>query len=246
MTDLNGAWMRASHLLRRRALRATGVAVCTAAGGLAACHSDSTSAPKTATTVTVLSGNSQTGTVGSPLSSPVVLQINDQNGKGLVGTPVTLTPGTNAGSVSSSPLTTDANGQVTFTWTLGTVAGTDTIAAQVGSLPVLDVLATAIPDVPASIVVVSGDNQSAPAGTALASPFTVKVLDKYGNAIPNVTVSFTDDANGTFGSATVATDSNGMASDTITLGSTAGTDDITVSVQSSAGPVTVTLHETGS
>ena len=113
-------------------------------------------------------------------------------------------------------------------WTLGTVAGTDTLAAQVGSLPVLDVLATATPDVPASIVVVTGDDQSGAAGAELPSPMTVKVVDRYGNAVPNVTVTFADDANGTLGATTVTTDAAGMASDTITLGAT-GTDDVTAS-----------------
>jgi hypothetical protein len=221
-------------------------AVCAATLGLTACHDDSTTAPRTASTVTVLSGGAQTGTVGAALSAPVVLQVKDQSGNALSGVSVTLTPAGGAGSVSASTLTTDANGQVSVTWTLGTVAGTDTLAVQAGSLPVLDVLATATPDAPASIVVVTGDAQTAPAGSALPGPMTVKVTDQYGNPVPNVTVTFTDDANGTLAATTVTTDANGMASDTITLGSAAGTDDITASVQTASGPVTVTLHETGS
>jgi Bacterial Ig-like domain (group 1) len=246
MTDLNGSLMLESRAQRRRAgLRST-LAVCAAVLGLAACHDDSTTAPATATAVTVLSGGSQSGTVGAALPAPIVVQVKDQNGSAMAGVAVTLTVGTASGSVSATQLTTDANGQVTVSWTLGTVAGTDTLAAQVGSLPVLDVLATATPDVPATLVVVTGDNQNGAVGTALPTALTVKVVDQYGNAVPNATVTFADDANGTLAATTVTTDTNGMAADTITLGPNAGVDDVTASIQTASGPVIVTLHETAS
>ena len=246
MFDLNGSLPRDRRVARRLAGFPALTLLCATVLGLGACHDDSTTTPKTATTVTVLSGGSQSGTVAAALAAPVVLQVKDQNGSAMAGVSVVLTVGTASGSVSATQLTTDVNGQVTVTWTLGTVAGTDTLAAQVGSLPVLDVLATATPGAPASVVVVSGDNQSAAAGTPLASALTVKVVDQYGNAVPNVTVTFSDDANATFASATVTTDANGMASDTITLGPTAGTDDVTASVPTASGTVAVTLHETAS
>ena len=246
MFELNGSLTRATRDTRWRGGLPTMAIVCAAVLSLGACHDDSTTAPATATTVTVLSGGTQSGTVGAALAAPVVLQVKDQNGSAMAGVSVTLTAGSSSGTVSATQLTTDVNGQVTVNWTLGTVAGTDTLAAQVGSLPVLDVLATATPDVPASVVVVSGDNQSGAVGSALASALTVKVVDQYGNAVPNVTVTFSDDANGTLASTTVTTDASGMASDTITLGPAAGTDDVTASVQTANGPVTVTLHETAS
>jgi len=245
MTDLNGALTHDTRV-RRRAMAGALAAACAATLGLTACHDDSTTAPRTASTVTVLSGGSQSGTVGAALNAPVVLQVNDQGGNALPGVSVTLTPATGAGSVSASTLTTDASGQVSVTWTLGTVAGTDTLAVQAGSLPVLDVVATATPDVPVGLVVVTGDAQTAPAGSTLPGPMTVIALDQYGNAVPNVTVTFADDANGTLAATTVTTDANGTASDTITLGPAAGTDDITASIQTASGPVAVTLHETGS
>ena len=246
MYDLNGPLTRDTRVSRWLAGLPTMTLVCATVLGLGACHDDSTTAPATATTVTVLSGSTQSGTVGAALAAPIVLQVKDQNGSAIAGVAVSLTVGTGSGSVSATQMTTDVNGQVTVNWTLGTVAGTDTLAAQVGSLPVLDVLATATPDVPASVVVVSGDNQSGAVGTPLASAMMVKVVDKYGNAVPNVTVTFSDDANGSLASTTVATDATGMASDTITLGPTAGTDDVTASIQTANGPVTVTLHETAS
>jgi len=246
MFDLNGSLPRDTRGTRRFPTFRAPALLCVTMLGLAACHDDKTTAPATATKVAVLSGGSQTGTVGAALAAPVVIVVQDQNGAAMAGVTVTLTVGTGSGSVAATTLTTDLNGQVSTTWTLGTVAGTDTLAAQVGSLPVLDVLATATPGAPASVVVVSGDNQTSTAGTALGSPMTVKVADQYGNAVPNVTVTFSDDANGTLGATTVTTDANGIATDTITLGAVAGTDDITASIQTATGPVTVTLHEIAS
>ena len=242
MIDLNGS-LTAGPGTRRRLTAVLAVGVATL--GLAACHDSSTS-PTTATSLTVVSGGGQTATVATSLAAPIVLQVKDQNGNTMAGVVVTLSMGAGGGSVPSTQLTTDSNGQVTVSWTLGTVAGTDTLVAQVGSLPVLDVVATATPDVPANLDLVSGDNQSTAAGTALPSALTVKVTDRYGNAVSNVAVTFSDDANGTFASTTVTTDTSGMASDTITLGPNAGIDDITASIQTSNGFVTVTLHETGS
>lgn len=59
----------------------------------------------------VVSGDSQTGTFGAALSSPVVIHLAP-------GTPVTWQPATGSGAISA-PDTSDANGQVRATWTLG-------------------------------------------------------------------------------------------------------------------------------
>jgi Big-like domain-containing protein len=245
MLDLNGSLTRGPRVSVRRTPTRIALALGAMGMALAACHS-STTAPRTASTITVLSGAAQTGTVGAALAAPVVLQVKDQSGNSLPGVSVTVTAGTGSGSVSATQMTTDGNGQVSVNWTLGTVAGTDTLVAQVASLAALDVVATATPDVPASIAIVTGDDQTGQIGTALAAPLTVKVVDRYGNPVPNVTVTFADDANGTLAATTVTTDASGMASDTITLGPNVGTDDVTASIQTSSGPVTVTMHETAS
>jgi hypothetical protein len=244
MPDLNGS-LTLDYPTARPRSNFLLAAACLAVFGLAACHDDdSTTAPLTASTVTVLSGGSQSGTVGATLAAPVVIQVNDQNGKALAGVAVTLTVATTAGSVPSTVLTTDANGQVSTTWTLGTVATTDTLAVQVGALAEVDVVATAAPGAAASIVVMAGDAQTAAAGTSLSTALAVKVLDQYGNAVPNVTVTFADDANGALAASTVTTDASGIATDALTLGPNAGPDDVTASIDTPSGTVSATLHET--
>ena len=246
MPDLNGSLTLGQPAVRPTVRPSLLMSLCIATLGLAACHDDSTTAPLTATSVTVLSGGSQSGTVGAALATPVVLQVKDQNGKAMVGVAVNITAGTASGSIPTAQLTTDANGQVTTAWTLGTVAGTDTLNVQAGSLSAVQVLATASPDVAANIIVTAGDQQTAAVGSALATPLTVKVVDQYGNAVPNVTVTFSDDASGVLAAATVTTDAFGQAVDSLTLGPNAGVDDVTASIDTATGTVTTTLHETAS
>ena len=79
-----------------------------------------------------------------------------------------------------------------------------------------------------------------------SKPLSVKVVDQYGNAVPNVTVTFSDDASGALAATTVTTDASGIATDSLTLGPNAGPDDVTASIDTSSGTVTATLHEVAS
>ena len=99
MPDLNGSLTLRSPSARRGIRASRILTACVAVLGLAACHNDDSTAPLTASAVTVLSGGSQSGTVGAVLATPVVLQVNDQNGKALAGVAVNLTLGTASGSV---------------------------------------------------------------------------------------------------------------------------------------------------
>ncbi|MEY4607823.1 MAG: hypothetical protein RL625_40, partial [Gemmatimonadota bacterium] len=94
---------------------------------------------------------------------------------------------------------------------------------------------------PASVLLVSGDVQSAPPGTTLANPIVVRVVDRFGNWVQGATVSFTVLAGGgTVSPSSRSSDLNGLASTSWTLGS-AGTQTISVTVTgSSVSPLTVT------
>lgn len=70
-----------------------------------------------------------------------------------------------------------------------------------------------------SVQVTGGNQQTAVVATTLPATLQVKSIDPYsGQAIPGVTLTFSDGAKGgSFGSSTVTTDSNGLASTTYTL-----------------------------
>jgi len=80
-----------------------------------------------------------------------------------------------------------------------------------------------------TISIASGGAQNAVVGSALASPIVAKVTDQSGNPISGIIVTFTPSASaGSVSAAQVTTDATGTASVTWTLGTTAGTDSMSV------------------
>jgi uncharacterized protein (TIGR03437 family) len=82
---------------------------------------------------------------------------------------------------------------------------------------------------PAKVNVVTGFSGTGAVSTALATPFTVEVLDVAGAPVQGVTVNFTA-TNATVNPASGTTNAQGRASTTVTLGATAGTGSVTATV----------------
>ncbi len=82
---------------------------------------------------------------------------------------------------------------------------------------------------PSLLYAVSGDNQSATAGTALAAPLVVDVVDSHRNAVPGATVSFTA-TGATVTPPSASTNTKGQASAQVTLGNAAGPATVTATV----------------
>src|SRR5262249_40878301 len=82
----------------------------------------------------------------------------------------------------------------------------------------------------------SGNGQTGTVSQALSNPFTVKVTDASGNPISGTAVTFAiTSGGGTLSAAQVTTSSLGLASATLTLGPTAGTNTVTASSGSLTG-----------
>ncbi|HEX8831686.1 MAG TPA: Ig-like domain-containing protein, partial [Longimicrobium sp.] len=102
-----------------------------AVGG--ACN-DSPSASKPPASVEPVTSTSLAATVGSTVELKV--RVLDAGGKASKG--ITVEWGVNAGSLSSATSVTDAQGNASATWTLGTVAGEQVAtAATSGFAPVM-------------------------------------------------------------------------------------------------------------
>jgi hypothetical protein len=86
------------------------------------------------------------------------------------------------------------------------------------------------------IAIVSGDGQSAPAGTTLPNSLVVHVTDASGNPLQNIPVAWrpVTSADGTVSSGATLTNANGDASVTWTLGPGTGTQSLTASIASGA------------
>jgi len=102
----------------------------------------SSSAPKKTpilASLKIISGASQTGTVGTALPSPIVVQALDSSGHPMAGLGVAYGPSSD-GSVNPSSVTTDSMGKASTTWTLGSTAGADSLdiavtESSVASMP---------------------------------------------------------------------------------------------------------------
>lgn len=89
--------------------------------------------PSRAITLSIVSGNDQSGEVDKPLAQPFVVGVLDQEGKPLQGTAVTFTvtagPGRLSGQVERT-IVTDVYGQARTTLTLGAGAGRHSVMAR--------------------------------------------------------------------------------------------------------------------
>jgi Bacterial Ig-like domain (group 1) len=203
-----------------------------------------TNAGPTPATLSMVSGNNQTGTTGILLATPFTVAVTDANGNPVSNVIVTFAVTVGGGTLSATSAATNSAGLASSTLTLGATAGVNTVVAASGTLAGSPITfnATAVAPTPASLVMGSGNNQTGTVGQALPSPFTVVVNDSKGNPVSGVTVTFTVTAGGgTLSANSVATNSTGVASTTLTLGSTPGVNTVVAASGTLAGsPITFT------
>ena len=191
----------------------------------------------------ISSGNNQNGTLNSQLTDPLVVQVLDADGNGVVNVKVTFRITAGQGSLSSRGnrrvvvIQTNSHGFAEAPFT-PTSAGTATIEASVAALdPVTFTITVGEP--PAKLLQVSGDNQSGKPGTRLANPFVVEVQDKDSKPVEGVQVTFRVTTGGGKLSATmVTTGANGRAQTFLTLGTTRTVNKVRASVSGIDTPVT--------
>ena len=113
--------------MARNPMRLSILALSTVA--LAACSSDGGTAPQpatpTPTTLVVVSGNNQTGTVDQPLTNSLVVQVNDQSGSPMANVAVGFAVTQGGGQVADASVSTASDGRGSTIWTLGTTVGTN-------------------------------------------------------------------------------------------------------------------------
>ena len=136
--------------------------------------------------------------------------VRDQNGKAMPNASVTWTGSDPAvftveGSGPVATVTAVANGLGTLTATAGQASGTASVS---------------VVQTPAGLDIVSGNDQEALRGTALAELLVVSVAEQTGGVIPGVVVTFApaDDRSGSVSESQVTTGEDGTASTMWTLG----------------------------
>lgn len=169
-------------------------------------------------------GDAQGATVSMPLDSMVSVAVLDALGSPVAGVGVEFTPGAGAGSVDPATATTGADGRVATAWTLGTVAGTQTLTASIVGVTggSLDLAATAFAADPTTIELFDGDAQTELALMALPAPIRVRALDQHGNPVPDVPVQFSTMSDASLDANEAITDLDGVAAVGWTLGTSVG------------------------
>jgi len=114
---------------RFRILTTAAFLLCTAAVTFISCDKDDDPTPEpemVATSIELVSGDSQTAFAGEALSNAIEVIVKDQLGAAFAGEVVKFT--VTEGSASTANVTTDANGKASITWTLGDTEGTQTLS----------------------------------------------------------------------------------------------------------------------
>ncbi|UCE37379.1 MAG: right-handed parallel beta-helix repeat-containing protein [Thermoplasmata archaeon] len=199
--------------------------------------------------IILISGDGQSGTVGTQLGAPFIVEVRDKFGNPVPNADVWFNITLGGGSIDiSSPISTDNNGRGQVNLTLGTTSGTNTVTAEIAGLGINQVVFSAFgdPDIPDSIVIISGDGQIGTVGTQLAFPLVIEVHDQYGNPVPGTNVWF--NATAGFGILStgnpVLTNGNGRAQTQLTLGTFTGLNAVTAEIVGN-GITQVIFIETG-
>ncbi|MEP6591425.1 MAG: hypothetical protein ABJC19_09605 [Gemmatimonadota bacterium] len=213
---------------RRRRLPVTASLLLFAGVALAGC-SDTTGSAGIAANISIVSGSSQSGTVGTAVASPLVVKVTDSHGDAVSGAAVTFAS-TASGTIGSPTVTTGADGKAQTSFILGPTAGTQIVTATVAGVTTPTSFSfTALVATASAVTAVSGNNQSGAIGAQLAAALVVKAQDLLGTGVAGATINWTTTA-GTLGAATTTTAANGQTQNTFTLPGTAGTATITATL----------------
>jgi hypothetical protein len=199
--------------------------------------------------LSIVAGSPQTGTVGQPLSSPIVVQVATQSGQPIGGRRVAfvLSEASPSGKVDPDTAVTNSEGRASARWVLGTVPGEYQGEARLvttdSTEPAVPFAASARAGTPDTIRAVSPLSQPGRRDHELDDPLVVAVVDRFGNPVPDATVLWSvTSGGGALSAEETTTGSDGTASVTWTLGSGIGIQKAAATLDGATGsPVTFTV-----
>ena len=186
-----------------------------------------------ASQMVAFAGDGQSALIGSAVSINPAARVSDQYGNAVGGIPVTFSVNLGGGTVGTpAVVTTDTAGIARSpTWTLGLLAGLNTLSATATGLPTLTFSADGIASLASSISPQAGTGQTGTVGTALATAYAVVVRDAIGLPVAGVPVSWVvASGGGVITPALDTTDGSGISTAVRTLGTSAGAQTATASV----------------
>jgi large repetitive protein len=191
-----------------------------------------------------VSGDEQRAPAGSTLPDPLVVEVTDAFGNPIPGIEISWTA-EGGGSVSQASVTTDEAGRASVERTLGPTAGPQSTVASAENLAGSPVTFshTATAGDASGLSIVSGNDQTAAAGTRLPADLVVRLVDAGGNGVPSAAVTWLVGAgDGTVTPEDGITDEAGRSSARWTLGTDPGDNRVDAVV---SGVGIVTFRATG-
>ena len=209
-----------------------------------------TRVPVTGGAISRLSGNAQSGPIGSVLSAPLVVKVTNPAGQPAASVPVVFRVTENSGviingsaEVGSVAVNTDPQGQARVTFRLGSRSGVgnNVVEANATGFQGTAVFThSATSTGAAQIVVDTGNGQTGVVGQSLPLPFIAIVADAGHNRVAGVPVTFTvRQGGGLMGGKplfTGVTDSDGRVAAVLTLGQQEGYDNNVVEATFTGNP----------
>ncbi|MEO8138228.1 MAG: Ig-like domain-containing protein [Gemmatimonadota bacterium] len=230
-------------MTRGRLLRFGRLSLC-ASAGLLGCSGDNLILPGEGApiAISIVSGDGQADTVGRPLPGLLVVRIIDSKNRPVQSQAVSFTPQVNGTGARLIPDTavTDADGQAQTRWELATGQGTQTVRAKVlggtaAEQVYVDLSASAAPDAPSTLMLLSGDAQNGTVGSQLAQALTVVATDRFGNGIDGVVITWKALGGGAVSATSTGTGADGQTSVRRTLGPIAGSQSTTATAPGLSG-----------
>lgn len=200
--------------------------------------------------LSVVAGNTQTGTVGQALPSLIVVRVATVSQQPIGGRRVAfvLSQPTAAGKVDPDTAVTDSEGRASTRWILGTAPGeyqgeARLVTSDSSEAPAVPFTATAQAGAPDTIRAVSPLGQPGRRDQELDDPLVVAVVDQYGNPAAGATVLWkVTSGGGSLSAEETTTGSDGTTSVSWTLGSGIGIQKAAATIEGVTGsPVTFTV-----
>jgi hypothetical protein len=193
-------------------------------------------------------GDEQSGPVGETLPKHLEVKVLTESGEPVSGVQVSFElADPNGGTVDPATSTTNTSGIAVTSWTLGTVPGTYIVSARLSEVePEVEHIAafsaTAHPGSPDTLSPLIPLAQPGQRNEPVEDRPRVRVVDRFGNLVPNVPVAWqVISGEGRVSSPITTTDPEGTASVEWTLGNRIGVHKLTAAIESAVGsPVTFT------
>ena len=153
------------------------------------------------------------GVAGTVLSAAPTFIVRDESGNSLGGVKLTVAVTAGGGILTGAPTRSGDGATPLGTWKLGNIAGLNSVTVTVAGLPPLVISVAGKAGPPATLAIVAGASQSAPAGSAVSTSPVAQVRDQFGNGVVGAQVTFSvNEGDGSIASAgPITNDASGNA-----------------------------------